>query len=150
MSNKFPYNKDRRRRAIHTKVLDQALTKAADGDVKMLANCLRAGFAITEKHQLEALADLVAPPKRGRGRPKGPDPSQRAEAKRMIVAIIRVRERKLLKKKNKLARGDRLKLIRELFADPGDDDRFSFKNPITEDEIYSALNRGGSSRKIPN
>ena len=70
---------------------------------------------------------------------------------RTIVTLVRRLERDWHNKNpNKLIRGVRPKLIAQFFAMPSDDDRFSFAVPITEDEVYAALNRGGSSQTIPN
>jgi hypothetical protein len=149
--SKFVYHQDRRIRGTQRKLLDNALAEAAKGNVKRLATYLRYGFAITEQRHLNALADLIAPPIRKRGRPKGRDPSPRAEAVRRLVALVSKREREWHKKNpNKSFRGFRRKFIREVFAMPGDDGDFGFAVEITEDEVYAALNRGSSSRKIPN
>lgn len=151
--SKFPYDKNRRRRAIQHKALDNALAKATKGDIELLATYLRLGFAITEPRHLNALADIVAPPPRKRGRPKGRDPSPRAEAVRALVALVGRRERDWRKKNpNKPIRGFRRKFIRDVFemlAMHGNGD-FGFDVEITEDEVYAALNRGGSSQIIPN
>jgi|SRR5579863_720500 len=158
--SKLPFDQERRTRAIKRKLLDAAFVKAAEGDVRPLVMRLRAGSAITEQRHLDAIADLITPPpKRGRGRPKGRDPSARAEALRTIVAMVRRRERNWHKRNlHRSFRGVRRKLIDQVLAAiemEGDDNtsydrEFDFSNPITAEEVHQALDRGGSSQKIQN
>jgi hypothetical protein len=158
--SKIVYDEDRRKRGVHRRWMRYAIKEAKkkNDKVPLLVEYPREGIAVIEKkhpqlladlkEHFEMLADLIAPPARKRGRPKGRDASERAAAKRLIVSSVRALEREWLKKNpNKSIRGIRP----EFFAMPvEDDDRFSFSKPITEDEVHAALNRGGSSRKIPN
>ncbi|MBR1234597.1 hypothetical protein [Bradyrhizobium sp. AUGA SZCCT0182] len=149
----FSYDSEARRRATKRRVavytLDECLLKAKRGDKAPLARHLREGCTIVEQRHLDALADLISAPKRGKGRPRGHDPSERAQALRIIVGMVRRLERDwLAKNPNKAFRGRRKK-IAEALAMIGDDD-FSFADPITEAEIYAALNSGGSSQKNRN
>jgi hypothetical protein len=163
--SKIFIDEERRERRKHRTHLRGAIKEAKkkNDKVPLLVKYLRDGIAVIEKkhpkmlaeldlkEHFEMLADLIAPPAKKRGRPKGGDPSERAQAVRTIVALVRRRERDWKKKNpNRPFRGVRRELVAQFFAEPGDDDRFSFTRTITEDEIVDALNRGGSSREIPN
>ena len=98
----FSYDKEARLRGRKHRLaiydLDEGLLKAKSGNNEPLAKYLRAGGTITEQRHLDALADLIAPPKRERGRPRGRDTSERAEALRAIVRMVRRLEREWYKK----------------------------------------------------
>jgi hypothetical protein len=161
---KTVYDEDRRKRRAERTLLRGAIKKATkkNDKVPLLVKYLRERIADIKKEDpqllddlkehFEMLADLIAPPAKKRGRPKGRDQSERAQAVSLIVYMVRELEREWLKKNpNKSIRGIRPELIAQVFAMPvEDDDRFSFSKPITEDEVHAALNRGGSSRKIRN
>jgi hypothetical protein len=160
--SKFVYDTDSRTRGTHRRRLRYAIkeTKKKNDLVPLLVKYLRDSIAVMKKEHpvvladlkehFEMLAELIAPQARKRGRPKGRDPSERAEAVRIIVARVRKVERDWKKKNpNRPFRGVRKKLIKQVFAmpdDSGDSGDFDFKNPITEDEVFKVLTRGGSSR----
>ncbi|MGB3490212.1 MAG: hypothetical protein WBA62_19135 [Xanthobacteraceae bacterium] len=149
--SKLAYDKDLRTRGIHRRLMDYAIAKAAKGDATILEKYLRFGIPITEHEHLNALADLIVPKAKQVGRPKGPDPSPRAEAVRTLVDMVQRLERDWRSKNpDEPFRNVRRSLINQVFALPCDDGTFGFPNPITEDEIFIALNRKGSSQKKSN
>lgn len=140
---KRPYDNKRRLRYIRRVTLNSALNKVARGDVQPLARYLRAGGPVSRKADLHVIADLIDPPK------KNTRTTKRTQSIRTgRIARVRALERASFRKNpNTPFYRVRRKLIARVFASPFDDGEFGFAEPITEDEIYVALNRGGTSQK---
>lgn len=156
---KLSYDTAKRTVDFQNKLLDTAFASAVRGgsktrDLTRLVDCLRRGFAITKREHLDKLAELILPPKKSVGRPKGASISARQEAVFRIAAIVKRRERGWQKlHPNRQLYGFRKKAIDQVFEllerDHGDDS-FSFPREITREEVKAALDRPRTSRKKKN
>jgi len=122
-----------------------AMAKADRGNTEELRNYLMSKDPLTAEHR-EALADLIYRyiQRKGRGRPRGSDPSPRAMAKSVWVGIVKGRERQWHRAHPgcTLPKGMRKSLIQQVGDQLGDEDFFYGIEPIDPDEIHKALARG--------
>lgn len=129
---------------------NEAITKAWEGDKVPLRDYLKSDMPL-DADRREAIADLLDPPKRGRGRPSKPDSTPRARALRRLLGRVRFMRLRWLKanpKEKELPKRMRPKLAAEALEFFALDDEFpEFAVPITVKAIVDAWASGVKKRK---